>query len=95
MYEINKVYIWQNQVGQYAALNGTETTVVDGPFLPSNENNNKKDNWWETDSLPPGCTDLNLDYMIAFPGDLRLKEPPKGQALILNMFKLQPELEEA
>lgn len=92
MYEINKVYIWQNQVGKYAVLNGTETTVIDGPFAPNQEFINKKDPWWETNSLPPGETDLNEHYMIAHPGDLRLKEPPSGQVKILEMFKHQPEL---
>ena len=92
MYEKGKVYIWQNQVGEHAFLNGTETTIIEGPYYDILFENGYRGISWKTDSKPaqegPGVS------MHAFPGDLRLKEPPPGQAKIFEMFKL-PQLERA
>ena len=91
MYKPGVVYIWQNQKGEYAFLNGSETTVLTGPHksigvsMPS---------WWETDSLMPGKPNLNKWYIVAFPGDLREKNVPSGESSVLALFK-QSELQPA
>ncbi len=88
-YEIGKVYIWQNQVGEMAHLNGTECTVTDGVSM----------HWclisrrW----IAGQCTDSPCERgrtYVAEAGDLRPKDPPTGERSILDLFKL-PELEPA
>ena len=91
MYQLNTVYIWQNQVGKYAVLNGTETTVLGGPYQPDE---NDEVVWWETNTLPPDETDPNEWFMTAYVGDLRPKDPPSGEKSILELFTL-PVLEPA
>ncbi len=81
MYEIGKVYIWQNQVGEYAVLNGTECTPVEpagmwGLTKHSAILGQLVDTWW--DGVPNG--------MVAFRDDLRPKNPPPGEQLINEMF---------
>jgi len=93
MYEVGKIYIWQNQVGEYAYLNETETMVLGGPFNSYSGSTGKPVVEWETDSEIPSRFP-NHFAMMAFAGDLRLKEPPPGQAKIVDMFKL-PKLEPA
>lgn len=78
MYEIGKVYIWQNQVGEYARLNGTECTPVEPARM-----------WDFADGCPTIMGQLvSTDYngMVAFRGDLRPKNPPPGEQLINEMF---------
>lgn len=92
MYEVGKVYIWQNQVGDYAFLNGTETTVTSQRclfYIPAMQRNMYG---WKTDSSPPPSQPPD-GYMIAFAGDLRPKDPPSGEKSILELFTLMPELE--
>lgn len=91
MYKTGVVYIWQNQVGEYSFLNGMETTVLTGPHKAIGAG---MQTWWETDSLLPGKPNLKQWYIVAFPGDLREKEPPSGERSILELFK-QPELQPA
>lgn len=81
MYEIGKVYIWQNQVRQYAKLNGTECTVVDEAknfLMPDGRTARGQ----LTDT--PGSNPANR--MFAERGDLRPKNPPSGEQLINEMF---------
>jgi hypothetical protein len=93
MYKVGEVYVWQNQSGINAYLNGTECAVTQGPDPFFCETEKKIVDGWDTDSpLPPGVSsDL---VMVAFEGDLRPKEPPSGEKSILNLFK-QPMLEPA
>lgn len=87
MYTIGKVYIWQHQTGMYAHLNGSECTVVAEAWQ-----RNIRGLTWETDT--PILYKGRWTVMIAFAGDLRPKEPPKGEQLVLDMFKM-PEVEPA
>lgn len=87
MYVIGKVYIWQNQTGETAFLNGSETIVMEAPKLYG---------FWpaplqRTDTQHPSDPKI---FALAAEGDLRLKEPPTGELSILELFK-QPQLEPA
>lgn len=94
MYKIGTVYIWQHQVGMYAFLNGTETTVLEGPDHFINTVTGLSTLGWITDSeVPEAMKRIGHDIMIAYPGDLRLKEPPNGERSILELFEKQPEPE--
>lgn len=87
MYEIGKVYIWQNQVGPLAHLNDTECTVLDHPHevwcvikqLHA---------WGQRTDSP--C-DNGDNYYFAEVGDLRPKKPPRGERSIMALFRA-PEL---
>ena len=92
MYEVNKVYIWYNQVGEFAYLNGVECTVT-GPFERFTSAMTNTPEWgWPTDTAGYPPWDNRVTYAEA--GDLREKNPPTGEQSIKNLFKL-PELEEA
>jgi hypothetical protein len=93
MYQIGKVYIWQGQVGEYAFLNETETTVLSGPEYMFQTTTGRTELCWETDSQPPPNKPIEKFVMVAFAGDLRPKYPPQGEQLILKLFKEQPEVE--
>lgn len=90
MYEIGKVYIWQN-LAKGAHLNGTECTVV-GPvkklLCPVNN-----EIWMgqETDTVDP--RDGKIVYAEA--GKLRPKNPPTGEQKIRSMFEPKPVMEVA
>lgn len=82
MYELGRVYIWQNQFGEMAHLNDTETTVLTRP-LAVNTDGGRRIVAQVTDSpAPPGM------YTMAEPGDLRPKNPPSGERKINDMFRL-------
>ena len=95
MYEVNRVYIFQNQVGMFAYLNGQETTVIGPPRKLPNPLCGHGGLHQETDTPPPhwlrGVTETNV---FAGPGDLRPKDAPPGEQSVLDLFKL-PELEPA
>lgn len=83
MYEIGRVYIWQNQVAGYARINGQETTVtgsarevrgVDGRVFVGQR----------TDT--PGVF-YTKGFIFAERGDLRPKNPPSGEKSISDLFK--------
>lgn len=80
MYEIGKVYIWQNQVGELAYINETECTVL-GPPLEFLMNDGRLLIGQITDTE---CT-VN-GGIFAERGDLRPKNPPPGEQLINEMF---------
>lgn len=89
-YEYNRIYIWQNQVGPLAHINGTETMVI-GPVQEM----------WDlvSQSFRIGQpTDMASEtpgrYYFAEAGDLRPKNPPTGETEILKLFKM-PEVETA
>lgn len=84
MYEIGKVYIWQNLVGPMQHLNGTECTVLGPPMLFPGLTPGQL-----TDTLARDDPTLSI---YAERGDLRPKNPPLGERSIMDRFKL-PELE--
>lgn len=91
LYEVGQVYIWQNQTGELAYLNGTECTVLGDMCEWGGEN---LPGFWgqETDSL--SSDDMGVFSWIAEAGDLRPKGTPSGESSITDLFKL-PELEPA
>lgn len=90
MYEIGRVYIWQNQSGVLAHLNGTETTVVGPVETHLDLITGKRLQGQATDSTCP----RDSNFYFAEAGDLRPKNPPAGERSVLDLFKL-PELETA
>lgn len=89
MYEIGKVYIWQNQAGAFAALNGTETTVIGPPMRRPDALFNANTIFQETDTPPPDYLRAMVSTnALAGPGDLRPKDPPPGERTVRAMFKL-------
>lgn len=79
MYEIGKVYVWQNLV-EYAYLNGTDTTVTSGPILALDVDSGQFLRGQRTDTTVDGIT------FAAQAGDLRPKNPPPGEQLIRDLF---------
>lgn len=74
MYEIGKVYVWQN-LREYAHLNGTETTVT-GPLEAFNYKHLPGVHFWycETDTV------LDDGWVLwASRNELRPKNPPVEQ----------------
>lgn len=88
MYKEGVVYIWQNQVGVMACLNGVETMIDCGPNPPCKYVDKV---WWGTQTSDPTFPG---SLVIAVAGDLREKYPPSGERSILELFK-QPQLEPA
>ena len=88
MYEVGKVYVLQNCTGMDACLNGTETTVIGPPesYFSAVEDYRFG---WPTDSTNA------YGPVMAFPGDLRPKNPPSGEQLIRTMFEPKPVMEPA
>lgn len=89
MYEIGRVYIWQNQVAQFTHLNGTETTVT-GPPVRGDLLMWRRSSWyWPTDTVVPLAYRLaGADAVFAEAGDLRPKNDPTGERGIMDLFKL-------
>lgn len=87
-YKLGQTYIWQNQVGKMAYLNGTECTVLEPP----------KVHWCGIKRRDVSGqlvdTPADVGYFFAEPGDLRPKDPPKGERTVFDLFK-QPVLEPA
>lgn len=85
-YEIGKVYIWQNQVGDMAHLNGLECTVL-GPIERYFDDLSKTWHMGQKTDLS-GHDDISGDFdWYADQGDLRPKSPPTGEREIMDMFK--------
>jgi hypothetical protein len=83
-YEVGRVYIWQNQVGDWAYLNGTETTVI-GPRVAYTSVKDGSKQWgWPVDR--PIHSKGWQAYALL--GDLRPKNPPPGEQKIIDLFKL-------
>lgn len=82
MYEIGRVYIWQNQVGEFAPLNGTECTIM-SPGRWQTDINGRHYFGWDTDAPDPH----GKDYIIAAEaGDLRPRGTPSGERKVMQMF---------
>lgn len=91
-YEVGKVYIWQNQVGDLAHFNGTECTVI-GEAEQYIEQSGALKIGHLTDSMDDYARQHDC-AIYAELGDLRPKNPPKGEQSVRDLFKL-PELETA
>lgn len=77
MYRFDIVYIWQNQTGEYAPLNGLETRVLKGPMMESFDGDPPRICWLTDTVIPADPGDLLGDWaMYAYTGDLRPKDPP-------------------
>jgi hypothetical protein len=81
MYEIGRVYIWQNQTGKYARINGVECTPTESPAR-YRHNATGQIVW----SQP--VTNVDGERWLAMRGDLRPKNPPAGERSITDMFKV-------
>lgn len=85
MYEIGKVYVWRNQTGVSAHINGEECV----PEEPAANYRNIL-----TGQTVWGQRVVNSDGVpwIAFRGDLIQKNPPPGEQSILDLLRTpQPE----
>jgi hypothetical protein len=88
MYEVGKVYVWQNQVGDCEYLNGSETTVIRplGPRFKRPEYGIGIEKAWETDTKHRAS-----GYCVeAYFGELRPKNPPPGEQLVRDLFEPKP-----
>lgn len=85
MYEIGKVYIWQNQVGDGAYMNGTETTVTGAPITGHDPFSGAYFPAQPTDTL---CSAGRVVHALA--GRLRPKNPPPGEQLVRDLFAQLP-----
>lgn len=82
MYEIGRVYIWQNQVGVMGHINGTECTLTGSSMRYRSVLDGQWRDGWPTDTLaPPGLT------AFAEPGDLRPRDTPSGERRVLDLFR--------
>jgi hypothetical protein len=83
LYEIGRVYVWQNQRWPYESLNGVETTVTGDieHCEVTGRSGQQTATIWQSSGSP----------LIAEAGDLRVKNPPPGELSILDQFKsLEP-----
>ncbi len=91
MYEIGKIYIWQN-LREHSQLNGMETTVL-GPmelFEHKNFPGTLRFHYCETDTI---LSDGRVLYATF--GELRPKQNPEGERKVMDQFQPKPELEPA
>jgi hypothetical protein len=81
MYQIGKVYTWQNQVGGDEWMNGLETTVTGAKVRYVDVFGAVIEGWPTDMSEQPNC------IIIAMPGDLRPRgEPPSGEQIVTELF---------
>ena len=92
MYEVGKVYIWQNCGGEFSVLNGTETIVLPGLVETFSISSQSILIGQNTDTIWPDNWTGNVP---ATPGKLRPKNPPSGEQLIRTMFEPKPVMEPA
>lgn len=94
MYKVGEIYIWQNQVGVFAHINGTETTVIEDRDLYYDAISQRAVAGWLTDTKIINPNTGILQHVAAGDGELRPKFPPSGERLIIDLFKIN-ELEPA
>lgn len=92
MYEIGRVYVWQNRTGDAARLNGQETIVIDRARITKDRITGRIALTQMTDT--PSVTNLG-GYVSAEHGELRPKNPPPGEQKIRSMFEPKPVMEVA
>lgn len=88
-YEVGRVYIWQNAVGIWAHLNGTETTVTGHAIIHDCLDSKQQFIGQVTDTPSWRVRD---GFIIAEPGDLRPKHLPPGEQGVRDLFKLPEEV---
>lgn len=91
MYEVGKVYIWCNiPSGKWSFLNGQETTVMaDAEWRWCSDT---KDTSWAQLTDTAVRLDGQRYLLAARAGRLRRKDPPPGELLVANLFKItEPE----
>lgn len=79
LYEVGRVYVWQNQRAHYEHLNGLETTVT-GDIVQSGFDGRSGQ---QTDTI----SQFTGSPIMAEAGDLRAKSPPQGEQSVLDQFK--------
>lgn len=84
MYEVGKVYIWQNKKGVLSALNGQETTVLSGRVMAVSFIDGRRSLCWPTDTM------WEFSAVAADAGQLRPKNPPSGERLVRDLFEPKP-----
>lgn len=89
MYQRGITYIWQNQTGQQAHLNGQETQVTSEYRAFSGIGFLGTRKGWATDTPT-----AKGGFVLAEPGDLRRKQPPSGERKALELFNDKPVMEE-
>lgn len=90
MYEIGRVYIWQNMPRSWAVLNGQETTVMKKPEATFTSSGGLVTAQMTDTPVPfPG---YSAKYMAAKPGQLRPKEYPPGERKVRELFNPTKEL---
>ena len=94
VYEVGRIYTWQNLEGEFAPLNGAETTVTGYMITYFNKWSKKLETGWPTDTI---CKRNGEPFRaVALVGHLRPKnEPPKGEQIIRDLFIPSPELVDA
>lgn len=92
MYEVGKVYIWQNMLGELSSLNGTECTVTGGAGVFKTIKSCTSEMAQPTDTKSPRSPN---HYMAALKGNLRPKNPPAGERLVRDLFEPKPVMEPA
>lgn len=88
MYQIGKVYIWQNMVAINESLNGTECTVIGPPVEATDWLTNLKVLVQETDTLTysrVGACHMNVHAHLG-KNQLRPKHSPAGEQSVLDLF---------
>jgi len=86
MYEVGKVYIWQNMRKTLASLNGTECTVIGAPKQYKDPDGTLFIGQ-ATDAVHPLVERLGV---AATYGTLRPKNPPAGERFIMGLFHSTP-----
>lgn len=84
IYEVGKVYIWQNCTGDGAVLNGQETTVTGNVFMAQHAETGK---WAPAQPTSTPNPYYPGTFTNAAAGVLRPKNPPTGEQSIADMFK--------
>jgi hypothetical protein len=95
MYEIGRVYIWQNQQGGRAWLNGLETMVLSNQLELAHSVSLGYARWGQPTATKSRNPTVTLGYVLASKGDLRPKNPPTGEQKIRSMFEPKPVMEVA
>lgn len=90
MYEVGKVYIWQNMDGDCEFLNGDETIVIGLPSPAKAEADGQIHMFQYTSTMWDG-----FRCMAARAGQLRPKNPPSGEKKVRELFEPKPVMEPA
>jgi len=85
MYEVGKVYVWQN-LREHTSVNGSETTVIGLPEkFELKGSGGVTITYCETDTILPDGRVLYATH-----GELRPKSQPTGEQLVRDLFEPKP-----